>query len=260
MKRMFTKVKTDEQVALMREGGQMLASVLQLLKKELQPGMTTKEAALLAGNELKRLGGEPAFLHYPGGPGAPDFPDVLCVSVNEEVVHGVPKEQKQLQNGDVVSVDFGVRHKGLVTDAATTFIVGTNENGDVARLLDGTKQALEAGIDYLHDGVRVGDVAAAIERVLKKHGLGIVRELVGHGIGEDMHEEPNLPNYGTAGTGEVLNTGMTICLEPMAMLGSEQVGLDKDGWTIVTADGSLAAHFEHTILITDTGGEVLTTL
>src|SRR5690606_19469251 len=192
-----------------------LATVLVLLERELAPGMTTKEAAKLADDELKKLGGEPAFLHYPGGSGVPDFPAVLCTSINDEVVHGIPSE-RELAEGDIVSVDFGVKYQGLITDAARTFVIGSNDDPDVKRLLNGTKQALEAGIDALHDGVRVGDVSVAIERVLKKHNLGIVRELVGHGVGQHLHEEPNIPNYGTAGTGPTLKAGMTVALEPMA--------------------------------------------
>lgn len=237
----------------------MLATVLELLEKSLRPGMTTNEAAGLADRELKKLGGEPAFLHYYGGPGVPDFPSVLCISVNDEVVHGIPTE-RELQDGDLVSVDFGVKYKGLITDSARTFIVGQNDQADVLRLLSGTRQALDAGINVLKGGVRVGDVSAAIGRVLNKHNLGIVRELVGHGVGEELHEEPNIPNYGTAGTGPVLKTGMTVALEPMATLGQADIGVYADGWTIVTADNSLSAHYEHTLLITDNGAEIITTL
>lgn len=236
----------------------MLASVLNLLEQKIEPGMTTKDAANLAASELKSLGGKPAFLGYGGGHGIPDFPDVLCISINEEVVHGIPGP-RELKTGDVVSIDFGVEYEGLITDAAKTFRLGSSPTQDIDRLIQGTKQALEAGINAVKNGVRVGDISASIEAVLSQHQLGIVRELVGHGVGEHLHEEPNIPNYGSKGTGPVLKSGMTVALEPMAMLGQEQVGVAGDGWTIFTADHSLAAHFEHSILVTDNGAEILTT-
>jgi len=249
---MYTKVKTESEIADMRESGRMLASVLSLLKDKTRAGQTTKEAADLAAKELKALGGgRPAFLDYKG------FPDVLCVSLNDEIVHGIPS-RRELKSGDLVSYDFGVDFKGMITDAALTMIVGQNDDPNVKRLLTGTEQALYAGIDTLKDGVRVGDLSAAVEAVLKKHSLGIVRELVGHGVGHKIHEEPNLPNYGTAGTGPVLKSGMTLAIEPMTMLGQEDIGLYDDGWTVVTADHSLSAHFEHTVLITPGGAEILT--
>lgn len=248
---MFTKVKTPQEIERMRVSGKMLADVLSFVRSQITPGMTTKDIDILASAQLKRLGGKPAFLGYLG------FPASICVSINEEIVHGIPSK-RIVQDGDLVSLDFGVNYEGMITDSAVTLVVGNNENPDVSRLLEGTSKALDAAVDVIKHGVRVGDIAAAVQKILLQHQLGIVRELVGHGVGHRVHEEPNIPNYGTAGTGPVLKSGMTIAVEPMAMLGDELVALYDDGWTVATADQSLSAHFEHTILITDITAEVLT--
>ncbi|RTK94467.1 type I methionyl aminopeptidase [Candidatus Saccharibacteria bacterium] len=250
---MLTKVKTAQEIVAMRESGRQLATVLQYLSEEITPGMTTKDLADLAAAKLKQLGGKPAFLGYYG------FPDVLCVSVNSEVVHGIPGNYV-IQDGDIVSMDFGVVVDKMITDGAITVVAGTTKNQKVSKLISATEQSLYAGIEQLKGGVRVGTVANAIEKVLKKQQLGIVRDLVGHGVGHELHEDPNIPNYGQAQTGPVLQAGMTIAIEPMATLGTEKVYCDRDGWTIKTADDSLAAHFEHTILITEHGYEILTQL
>lgn len=250
---MYTKVKTDSEIADMRTSGRMLATVLDELRRNTSSGMTSRDAARLAKRELKSLGGRPAFFDYNG------FPDVLCVSINDEIVHGIPSE-RELKRGDLVSYDFGVEYKGMITDAAFTMSVDSRPTGDVKRLLDGTSQALYDGVDRLKAGVRVGDLAATIEATLKQFRLGIVRELVGHGVGHHIHEEPNIPNYGSAGTGPALKAGMTIAIEPMTTLGGESIGLYDDGWTVVTADNSLSAHFEHTVLVTERGAEILTQL
>lgn len=237
----------------MREGGQMLVQVLDLLERQLKPGLSTKGLADLARDELKKLGGRPAFLDFEG------FPEVLCVSLNDEVVHGIPSPKRQIKPGDVVSIDFGVINKGLIVDGAATFFAGDQPPADVRRLLAGTQRALAAGVAAVHgDGTRVGDISAAVGEVLNSYQLGIVRDLVGHGVGDQMHEEPNIANWGVAGTGPTLSAGMTISIEPMATLGDWQVGMLKDGWTVVTRDGSLSAHFEHTVLVTERGAEILT--
>jgi len=237
----------------MHEGGRMLAQVLDMLGRQVAAGMTTKELADIAAVELKKLGGRPAFLDFEG------FPDVACVSLNDEVVHGIPSNRRKIKHGDVVSIDFGVVYKSMVVDGAATFFVGDQLPADIKRLLDGTSRALEAGIAAVKgEGARVGDIASAVQNVLEQFKLGIVRDLVGHGVGHSMHEEPNIPNYGVAGTGPTLSRGMTISIEPMATLGDWQVSLLQDGWTVVTSDGSLAAHFEHTILITDNSAEIVT--
>lgn len=236
----------------MRESGRQLAVVLQYLRENLSVGMTTKDLADMAAEKLRHLGGKPAFLGYQG------FPDVLCVSVNDEVVHGIPSSSHVIQEGDIVSLDFGVAVERMITDAAITVVAGTTNNQKVHNLLRYTEDALLAGINELKGGVRVGTVAAAIEQVLNKQRLGIVRDLVGHGVGHFVHEEPNIPNYGRKNTGPILEAGMTIAIEPMATLGREDVAVKEDGWTIKTVDGSLAAHFEHTILITEQSFDILT--
>lgn len=237
----------------MRRSGQILAQVLEVLKDSLKPGMSTKDLARIAKKELSELGGQPAFLGYQG------FPEVLCVSTNDEVVHGIPDPNKIIKDGDIVSMDFGVIYGGMITDAAISVIAGNPRPKD-ATLVEATKRSLQAGIDKVRDGVRVGDIASTVEGVLKKGRYGIVEDLVGHGVGHELHEEPNIPNYGIKGGGDVLKAGMTIAIEPMATLGSYQVYVDQDRWTVKTRDGSRAAHFEHTVLITDKGCEVLTEL
>jgi methionyl aminopeptidase len=250
----FTTVKTAREITAMRTSGKMLATVLQLLKTKVSPGITTKELADIAASELKALGGEPAILGYNG------FPDVICISLNDEVVHGIPSVNRIVHDGDIVSLDFCVAVEGLITDAALSVVAGTTKTKKVTTLLTTTEESLNAGINSVKNTIKVGSISAAIEKVLKTQRYGIVRDLVGHGVGHEMHEEPNIPNYGKAGKGPVLRSGMTIAIEPMATLGSERVYLDRDGWTIKTWDGSWSAHFEHTILITNTGAEVLTTL
>ena len=250
---MFTKVKTDTEIANMRISGHMLASVLEVLRREVKAGLTTKDLADLARQELDGLGGKPAFLGYQG------FPDVICISVNDEVVHGIPGD-RVLANGDVVGLDFGVNYRGMITDAAISVIVGGKGDEKVKKLVRDTEAAMLAGLETLHDGVKVGDIGAAVEKVLNKGGYGIVRDLVGHGVGHNVHEEPNIPNYGRAGTGPLLRAGMTVAIEPMATLGTDDVVIANDQWTVQTRDGSLSAHFEHTVLITEDSYEILTTL
>jgi len=242
---MQTKVKTNQEIKDIRISGQMLANVLQLLSPKVVPGITTKELADIAAKELKALGGKPAFLGYGG------FPDVICISRNEEVVHGIPGLEV-VEAGDLVSLDFGVDYNGMITDSAITVVAG-NSTGEKRKLLKGTEEALMAGVNVVKNGVKTGDIGAAVEKVMLQYGFGIVRDLVGHGVGE-----PDIPNYGVVGTGKALQTGMTIAIEPMSTLGSERVVLDKDGWTISTYDKSLSAHFEHTVLILEDSAEILT--
>lgn len=250
---MYTRVKTPSEIAAMRESGRMLAAVLNALQPLTQPGITTKELAGHAAKELKALGGKAPFLGYHG------FPDVICISVNDEVVHGIPSK-RVLREGDIVGLDFGVDYRGMITDSAMTVAVGAVKP-HVKELLQYTERSMLAGIDVVRDGVRVGDIGAAVEAVLQQKGYGIVRDLVGHGVGHELHEDPNIPNYGRKGSGPALKAGMTIAIEPMATLGGkhgEQVYIAGDGWTILTNDGSWAAHFEHTVLITEDGAEILT--
>ncbi len=257
---MFTRVKTDSELYIMRDSGRILATVHKALRDSLQPGQSTKDLADIAAKELKALGGKPAFLGYPGMPGFPDFPDVLCVSLNDEVVHGIPSRDRIIKEGDIVSMDFGVTYKGMITDAAISCIAGKARNKDDERLVRATEESMIAGIFVVKDGVKTGDIGAAVQQVLDRERLGIVRDLVGHGVGHYLHEDPNIPNYGKRGRGDRLQAGMTVAIEPMANLGKQEVFVASDGWTIRTRDGSRSAHFEHTVLVMDNDVEILTKL
>lgn len=247
--------KSDKEIDLMREGGKELARILNKLAGQAVPGATGRDIANSALSEVKSSGLQPILLGYEG------FPDAICISVNDAIVHGIPTKDK-FKAGDIVKLDLTVANKGMVVDSALTVVVGSKTpSPDVKRLLEGTKRSLLAGIDAIKgDGTRVGDISAAVQDVLDKNKLGIVRDLVGHGVGYGVHEEPNIPNYGVKGTGPTLISGMTIAVEPMATLGDWRVDFLKDGWTVVTHDGTLSAHFEHTVLITDDGAEILTML
>jgi methionyl aminopeptidase len=234
----------------MREGGKMLAIVLEHLKKHTQPDLTPIYMADLAEKELKRLGGEPAFRGFHG------YPAVICISVNDQVQHSIPSGVP-FNKGDVVNYDFGVRFRGMITDGGITVGVG-QLNTDSRRLIKGTREALMTGLDIVKNGCRVGDISSAIETVLRRYKLGIVRELVGHGVGYELHEPPEIPNYGSRGSGPTLKMGMTIAIEPITTLGKEAIVADPDGWTLWTRDKSWSAQFEHTILVTDKGCEILT--
>ncbi|MCA9346262.1 type I methionyl aminopeptidase [Candidatus Saccharibacteria bacterium] len=252
--------KTDEEIKNIRISGQMLAKVLNVIEEQICEGMTSLDVDVLATSELKKLGGRPAFKGVPSGNSAQDFPGVICVSVNDAVVHGIPNNIP-FKNGDIVGCDFGVVFNGMITDAARTFIIGNKaRTAREDELVKATKKSLDAGINIIKPGVRTGDIGAAVQEVLDKHNLGIVRELVGHGVGHDLHEPPEIPNYGFKGTGHVLKEGMTIAVEPMATLGEWRVVMDPDGWTIRTRDGSMSAHFEDTLLILKDGVEILTRL
>lgn len=235
----------------MKIAGGILATVLDYLKRSIEPEMTTKHIGEMAAKELKALGGKPTFLGYYG------FPDVICISINDEIIHGIPSAHKVVQSGDIISLDFGVTYKGMVTDSATSFILGTSRSRDTL-LLKKTKASLDAAVDILKPGVKVGDISSVIQKVLEGAGLGIVKDYVGHGVGHELHEEPNIPNYGIKGEGPILLENMTVAIEPMATLGGEKTVVDPDGWTVRTKDGSRAAHFEHTILVTGDGGQILT--
>ncbi|MBP9827277.1 type I methionyl aminopeptidase [Candidatus Saccharibacteria bacterium] len=253
---MFTRVKTDEEIVSMRHGGRILASILTSLRAVATDGMTTRDIDMFAREELKKLGGKPSVLGYQG------FSGGICTSLNDEVVHGVPHKKKILRTGDILSLDFCVTYEDMITDSAISFIVDEDKT-DVPertkRLLLDTERSLYAGIDAVKANVRTGDIGAAVEASLKPGGYGIVRDMVGHGVGHSVHEEPNIPNYGTQGNGPRLLKGMTIAIEPMVTLGSDNIIISKkDGWTVRTADKSLSAHFEHTVLITENGAEVLT--
>jgi methionyl aminopeptidase len=251
---MQTKVKTRTEIESMRVGGKMLATVLQALQPRIAPGMTTKDIALVAAAELKPLGGKPSFLGYQG------FPDVICISVNDEVVHGIPSKHRVIEDGDMIGLDFGVTYGGMITDAAVSLIAGKPKQRGHVQLLKDTEEAMYIGIKAVKAGGRTGDVGAAVEEFLKRRPYGIVKDLVGHGVGHEIHEDPNIPNFGRPDTGPWLQKGMTIAIEPMVTLGSDAVYIADDGWTVRTKDGSWAAHFEHTVLISDQGAEILTRL
>ncbi|MGH7142290.1 MAG: type I methionyl aminopeptidase [Candidatus Saccharimonadales bacterium] len=251
---MTTKIKTAPEIRAMRESGRMLATVLKTVSEHTVAGVSTKDLAVIAANELKSLGGQPSFLGYQG------FPDVICISINDEVVHGIPSPNRLVVEGDIVGLDFGVTYMGMITDSAVSVGVGQIRDSKKLKMLQVTKQSLSAAINVVHNKVRVGDVGAAVESVVRPYKFGIVRDLVGHGVGHDLHEDPNIPNYGQLNTGPWLTEGMTIAIEPMITLGSEKVYVMDDGWTIKTVDGSWSAHFEHTILVLEGGAEVLTKL
>ncbi|MBY0294413.1 type I methionyl aminopeptidase [Patescibacteria group bacterium] len=252
----MAKIKTADEIKKLRVGGKRLSRVLDALEELVIPGITTKEIDML-GERLIREGGDvPAFLNYqPDGASFP-YPATVCISVNDEVVHGIPGE-RMLKAGDIVSLDIGLVHEGMVLDMARTLPVG-DVGADVEKLLETTKEALKAGIKAAVAGNRIGDISAAIEAVGKKGGFGIVRELGGHGVGHHVHELPYVPNYGKAGTGPVIEVGMILALEPMLNLGGDDVYLDKDGYTYITEDHKKSAHFEHSVAITENGPEVLT--
>jgi methionyl aminopeptidase len=243
-------IKSDREIAVMRRAGRIVATVLGILTKELRAGMKTKELDAIAARELVRLGATPSFKGYRG------FPANLCVSVNDEIVHGIPGE-RVLAEGDIVSLDLGAIFDGFQGDAALTVGIGEISR-EASRLVKTTELALEAGINTACAGARLGDVSAAIQKYAESRGYSVIREYTGHGIGREMHEEPQIPNFGEKGTGLVLERGMTLAFEPMVSVGDWRTRVGSNHWTVSTADGSLAAHFEHTVAITDAGPEVLT--
>lgn len=248
--------KTPDQIQAMREGGKVLAQLLADLKAHVQPGMSERQVDDWVGEEIAARG---AIATYKTS--EVNFPGNICISVNEQIVHSIPSDYV-FEIGDVVSFDLVIEYKKMKTDAAFTMVIGQEPKGAVKHLLQTTERSLYAGIDAIKGGgTRTGDIGAAVETVLAGGKLGIMRELVGHGVGLEMHMPPEVPNYGRKGSGVVLEVGDTIAIEPMASLGSEKIVIDQDdGWTYSTRDGSLAAHFEHTVLITEDGAEILTTL
>ncbi len=243
-------IKSNHEIAAMRQAGRIVATVLEVLKLQVRPGMKTKELDVIAEEELKRLGAKPSFKGYRG------FPGNLCVSVNDEIVHGTPGE-RVLRQGDIVSLDLGAIFMGFQADAAVT--VGVGEVSSQAKeLMKTTEGALKVGIAAACPEARLGDISAAIQNYAESRGYSVVREYTGHGIGREMHEEPQIPNFGSPGLGPVLIRGMTLALEPMVNAGHWRTRLGAIQWTVLTNDGSLSAHFEHTILVTNAEPEVLT--
>lgn len=250
-------LKTSRELALMRDSGRLLGQVLARLEAMVVPGVTTAQIEAEADRMIKEAGAIATFRGQPGlVPHARPYPSATCISINEEVIHGMPSA-RVVKDGDVVSIDCGVTLKGFVSDSAISVIAGTAKP-DVVRLVETTRKCLDAAIETARPGARLHDVSFAVQMVAEGEGFGIVREFCGHGVGRELHEDPPVPNYGNPGTGPLLRAGMTIAIEPMITLGSPKVKVLKDGWTVITTDGKPAAHFEHTIAIREGGCDVLT--
>lgn len=243
-------IKSKEEIELMRKAGNLVSLTHKYLKEYIKPGITTIELDRLAEEFIIKNGGVPTCKGYQG------FPNSLCVSLNDEVVHGIPKKRK-LKNGDIVTIDMVIGYHGYQGDAAWTYAVG-NIDDKKKYLMEHTEKALYEGLKMVKPGNRIGDISNAIEKYATSHNLGIVKELVGHGIGREMHEEPDIPNYGKPNKGAKLKPGMVLCIEPMLNYGSADIGILDDEWTIVTLDGKPSAHYEHTVLVTEDGYEILT--
>ena len=248
--------KTAAQIDAMRDGGKILATIFRDLRQYVQPGMSELSINSWVEKQIAAHGATPTYREP-----VPNFPGVICISVNEQIVHSVPSDY-ELEVGDVVSFDLVLTYKNMKTDAAFTMVIGEEPKGASKHLVSVTERSLYAGIDAIKGrGTHAGDIGAAIEKVLTDGKLGVIRELVGHGVGQSMHMEPEIANYGKKGSGTLLQPGDTIAIEPMATLGGERIVTEEfDNWTISTRDGSLAAHFEHTVLITEDGAEILTRL
>lgn len=244
-------LKSPREIELIRAGGGILAEAFEMLRDLVKPGVSTKEIDLEVEELIRKRGARPAFKGYRG------FPATVCVSINEEIVHGIPAAHRRLQEGDIVGLDLGCIVEGYYADAAVTLPVGEIAS-DAQRLLNVTRESLGQGIAQARPGNRLGDISSTIQRYVEGHGFAVVRAFVGHGIGRALHEDPQIPNFGEAGRGPILKVGMCLAIEPMVTMGTWDVRILDDGWTAVTADGSLSAHFEHTIAITETGPEILT--
>jgi methionyl aminopeptidase len=249
---LITGVKTPEQIEAMRQGGAILARIFDDIRAYVKPGITEKDVDAFVAGKITEYG---AVATYKTS--EVNFPGVICISTNDEIVHGVPTDYT-FRSGDIVGFDLVIAYKKMKTDAAFTMVVGEEPKGAIKHLLAATERSLYAGIDSIKGPVYTGDIGFAVEQVLSKAKLGIIRDLVGHGVGLKMHMPPDVPNYGRKGTGVLLKPGDTVAIEPMATLGGEKIVTLDDDWTIATRDGSLAAHFEHTILITEDGAEILT--
>jgi len=244
------EIKTPAEIESMRKASRLVAEVLSLLKARVKPGVSTAELDSFAEKRVREAGAVPAFLGYRG------YPATLCVSINEEIVHGIPSPKRIIREGDIVSLDMGAVCDGFYGDAALTVAAGRISDG-ARRLMDVTKVSLDKALSAVKAGARLGDVSHAVEKYAVENGMSVVREFTGHGIGRHLHEEPSIPNYGKPGTGPLLKAGMTLAIEPMLCLGRAEVVVKNDGWTAVSADGSLSAHYEHTIAVTEEGCDVL---
>ncbi len=245
------QVKNAAQIAMMRDAGKITGEALAMAGEMVRPGITTKEIDTAIREYIKKCGATPSFLNYGG------FPASACISINDEVIHGIPSAKKILRDGDIVKIDVGAYYKGYHGDSANTFPVG-NVSEEAATLIRVTKESFQKGIETLGPGSRLGDLGAAVDGYVRQFGFSAVRKFVGHGIGRDLHEVPDVPNYGIAGRGQRIYTGMVIAVEPMINAGTYDVIQLDDGWTIKTADGKLSAHYEHTLAVTDNGVVLLT--
>ncbi len=251
---MQARLKSQSDIDAMREGGKILATIYEGLKSRIVAGMSELEVDAWVAREIKALGATATYKTS-----EVNFPNVICVSTNDEIVHGIPSDYR-FEKGDIASFDLVITYKGMKTDSAFSMIVGETPTGAKKHLVNVTERSLYAGIDAIKGPTYTGDIGAAVEKVLREGKLGIIRELIGHGVGHEMHQAPEVPNWGQKGKGVLLVPGDTIAIEPMATLGGEKIKTDSDGWTIRTRDGSLAAHFEHTVLVTEDGVEILTQL
>lgn len=248
-------LKTREEIELMRESALMVSRTLGIIAREIKPGAIPLQLDKLAEEYIRDNGGIPAFKGYKGPRGAPDFPATLCISINEAVVHGIPTRQP-LKDGDIISVDCGVKKNGFYGDHAYTFGVG-EISAEAKKLIEVTKECLYLGIQQMISGNRIGDISFTIQQHAEKNGYGVVRELVGHGLGRAMHEEPEVPNYGKRGDGPKIKEGLVLAIEPMINMGTKNIKQLNDGWTIITADGKPSAHFEHDVAVIDGKPEIL---
>jgi methionyl aminopeptidase len=250
-------LKTDQELKLMREANRIVAVVLSELGEKIKPGVSTLELDTLAEERILGLKGRPAFKGYGGRDGARPFPATLCTSINQEVVHGIPSEQRRLQEGDIIGIDVGVVYDGYYGDGAFTYAVGSI-SAEARALMSACQKALQLGIEQARSGNHLGDVAKAIDGCVRAAGFSVVRDLSGHGIGRSLHEDPQILNYYDGRRGAKLKSRMTLAIEPMINAGTYEVRTMDDDWTVVTCDGSLSAHYEHTVALTDNGTEILT--
>lgn len=250
--RLAIVLRTPQEIEKMRRSGQVVREILECVRRAVKPGASTLDLETAAADKMKELGATPAFKGYHG------YPCVLCTSINNEVVHGIPSAKRKLRDGDIVSIDTGVVMDGYYGDSAITVAVGQKLNEKTRKLLDVTEKSLQSAIRAVKPGGTLGDVGAAVQQTVESEGFSVVRDFVGHGIGTHLHEDPQVPNYGIAGAGQKLRVGMVLAIEPMVNVGRPGVQVLRDGWTAVTEDGSWSAHFEHTVAVTASGALVLT--
>ncbi len=245
------RIKNRDELARMRDAGRLLAEIFKMLEELIRPGVDTLTIDQYVHRWITKMGAEPAFLGYRG------YPATICASPNNVVVHGIPAKDVILRDGDIIGIDIGLRYMGVFSDSARTYAVGSIDDTS-KRLLEVTENALKKGINVLSEGKRLGELSNTIQRFIEERGLSVVRDFVGHGIGIELHEDPMVPNYGDPKSGPILQVGMTLAIEPMVNVGSYEVEVLDDGWTVVTKDGKRSAHFEHTVAITENGVEIFT--